>query len=198
MALPKILVFAGSLRTGSHNARLAALAAKELTLADGDVTRISLADYPLPIYDADLETKSGPPANAVRLKQAMMAHQGVFIASPEYNASITPLVKNTLDWISRVRERGEGALAAYRNRVFALGSASAERFGGMRSLLALRQVLEIGCGALVIPEQVSVIQADQAFDDMDNLKEARVAEQLRNVARALVEMARHMPEGSRR
>src|SRR5436190_14500186 len=192
MPLPKILVFAGSLRTGSYNGRLAALTAKELTLADADVTRISLADYPLPIYDADNEAKSGAPLNAVKLKQVMAAHQGVFIASPEYNASITPLLKNTLDWISRVRERGDQPLAAYKHRVFALGAASRGRYGGMRSLMALRQVLEIGCGALVIPEQVSVIQADQAFDDLDNLKEARVADQLRNVARMLVDMARQV------
>jgi NAD(P)H-dependent FMN reductase len=192
MALPKILVFAGSLRTSSYNGRLAALAAKELLLADADVMRISLADYPLPIYDADDEAKSGPPPNAIKLKRAMAAHQGVFIASPEYNASITPLLKNTLDWVSRVRERGDAPLAAYKHRAFGLGAASAGRYGGMRSLMALRQVLEIGCGALVIPEQVSVIQADQAFDDMDNLKEARVADQLRTVARALVDMARQM------
>lgn len=190
MAPPKILVFPGSLRTGSHNVKLAALMVKELTIAEADVTRISLADFPLPIYDADLETKSGPPANAVKLKQMFMAHRGVFIAGPEYNASITPLLKNALDWVSRVRERGDPPLAAYKNRVFALGSASPGRFGGMRSLLAMRQVLEIGCGALVIPDQVSVAQAEDAFDDMDNLKDIRAAEQLRGVARRLIEMAR--------
>jgi len=119
MSVPKILVIPGSLRAQSYNGRLAALASKELTLADADVTRISLLDYPLPIYDADLAEKSGPPLNALRLKQLMSAHEGVFIASPEYNASITPLLKNTLDWISVVREGGEGELAAYQNRVFA-------------------------------------------------------------------------------
>ena len=193
MAPPKILVFPGSLRTGSYNVRLAALMVKELTMAEVEVTRISLGDFPLPIYDADLETKSGPPANAVKLKQMIMAHRGVFIAGPEYNASITPLLKNALDWVSRVRERGDPPLAAYKNRVFALGSASPGRFGGMRSLLAMRQVLEIGCGALVIPEQISVAQAEEAFDQMDNFKDVRQAEQLRAVARRLVEMAALMP-----
>ena len=85
MATPKILVFPGSTRTGSHNVRLAALAAKELTLIDVDVTRISLADYPLPLYEGDLEANAGPPANALKLKQMIMAHHGVFIASPEYS-----------------------------------------------------------------------------------------------------------------
>src|SRR5438477_5139544 len=111
MPTPKILVMPGSLRRGSHNSRLAALASKELALADADVTRISLADYPLPLYDADLTAKSGPPANAVKLKQLLCAHSGIFIASPEYNASITPLLKNTIDWISVVRERDEAQLA---------------------------------------------------------------------------------------
>ncbi len=103
MAVPKILVIPGSLRAKSYNVRLAALATKELMLADADVTRISLLDYPLPIYDADSAETAGPPPNAVKLKQLMSAHQGVFIASPEYNASITPLIKNTIDWISAVR-----------------------------------------------------------------------------------------------
>ncbi|MES1155748.1 MAG: NAD(P)H-dependent oxidoreductase [Pseudorhodoplanes sp.] len=191
MSTPKILVFAGSIRTGSFNARLAALAAKELALAGADVTRISLQDFPLPIYDGDLEANSGPPANAVKLKQMMMAHQGVFIASPEYNASVTPLLKNTLDWISRMREGKETPLAAYKNRVFALGSASNGVYGGMRSLLALRQVLEIGCGALVIPDQVAVSRAADAYDDMDNLKDDRSADLLRAVVRRLIDMARH-------
>jgi NAD(P)H-dependent FMN reductase len=193
MPLPKILVFAGSLRTGSYNARLAALAAKELTLADAEVTRISLADYPLPMYDADHESKSGPPLNAIKLRQVIAAHHGIFIATPEYNASITPLVKNSIDWITRVRERdGADGYAVFKNRVFALGSASTGRFGGMRSLLMLRQVLEVGCGALVIPEQVSIVHADEAFDERDNLKDARLADQLREVAQALVEMARQL------
>ena len=187
MSYPKILVIPGSLRAKSYNVRLAALATKELTLADADVTRISLVDYPLPIYDADLNAKSGPPANAVKLKQLLCAHSGIFIASPEYNASITPLIKNTIDWISMVRERGDPPLAAYQNRVFALGAASPGRSGGMQSLIALRQVLAVGCRALVIPEQVSVPNAGDAFDDMDQLKDARAAGQLKTVVRKLLE-----------
>jgi chromate reductase, NAD(P)H dehydrogenase (quinone) len=192
MAAPKILVIPGSLRTGSHNARLAALAIKELVLAEADVTRISLADYPLPIYDADLEAKSDVPHNAVALKRVVSAHQGVLIVTPEYNASVPPLVKNTIDWISRVRERGEAPLAMFKHRVFALGAASPGPFSGMRSLLALRQVLEIGCGALVIPEQIAVGRADQAFDDMDNLKDERLAATLKASVHALIDAAQRM------
>jgi chromate reductase, NAD(P)H dehydrogenase (quinone) len=190
MAAPKILVIPGSLRAKSYNVRLAALATKELMLADADVTRISLLDYPLPIYDADTAETAGPPPNAVKLKQLMSVHQGVFIASPEYNASITPLIKNTIDWVSAVREGGEAPLAAYQNRVFALGGASPGRSGATHSLLALRQVLAVGCRALVIAEQVTVPNAEQAFDDMDELKDARAAGQLKLVIRKLVDTAK--------
>ena len=192
MAQPKILVFAGSIRTGSFNARLAALAAKELALTGAEVTRISLEDYPLPIYDGDDEAKTGVPANARNLKQMMAEHQGVFIASPEYNASIAPLLKNTIDWISRVRERGEPALAVFRNRAFAIGGASDSAYGAMRSLMALRQVLELGCGALVLPEQITVFRAGEAFDEMDNLKEERAAASLKRVVARLADAAREM------
>jgi len=190
MARPGILVIPGSLRARSFNVRLAALAAKELMLVDAEVTRISLMDFPLPLYDGDLAEKSGPPLNALRLKQLMCAHQGVFIVSPEYNASITPLMKNTIDWISVVRERGEAPLAAYQNRVFALGGASPGRSGATHSLLALRQVLAVGCRALVIAEQVTVPNAEQAFDEMDELKDARAAAQLKLVVRKLVDTAK--------
>jgi chromate reductase, NAD(P)H dehydrogenase (quinone) len=190
MAAPKILVLAGSIRTGSFNARLAALAAKELALAEADVTLISLADFPMPLYDGDLEAASGPPENAYKLKRLMCLQQGVFIASPEYNASITPLLKNTLDWVSRVREGREPPLAAYKGRAFALGAASNGTYGGMRSLIALRQVLELGCGALVIPEQLAVREAASAFDEMDNLKDERTARVLQAVVNRLIDMAR--------
>ena len=188
MANPKILVLPGSTRAGSHNVRLAALAAKELTLIDADVTRISLADYPLPIYEADLDAR-GQPANAVKLKQMMMAHHGVFIATPEYSASVPPMLKNALDWVSRVRERGDPTYAAFKGRVFAIASASPGKFGGLRAAMALRQVLELGCGALVIPEQVSISQADHAFDDMDNIADTNTANLLRAQLSRLVEMA---------
>jgi chromate reductase, NAD(P)H dehydrogenase (quinone) len=192
MPIPKVLVFAGSIRTGSFNARLAAIAAKEIARAEAEVTRISLLDFPLPLYDGDLEARSGPPENAMKLKRMFCAHQGVFIASPEYNASLTPLLKNTIDWISRVREKQEPPLSAYRNRVFALGAASNGNFGGMRSLMALRQSLELGCGALVIPEQIAVREASHAFDENDELKDERSAALLRALARRLVEVARQI------
>ncbi|MGE3148380.1 MAG: NADPH-dependent FMN reductase [Pseudorhodoplanes sp.] len=189
---PKILIFAGSIRTGSFNAQLAALAARELTLIGADVTLISLLDYPMPLYDADAEAQSGQPDNAIKLKRMMCAHQGVFIASPEYNASVTPLLKNTLDWVSRVREDREPPLSAFRNRVFAIGAASNGRYGGMRSLMALRQVLELGCGALVIPEQIAVARASEAFDELGNLGEESNARLLKLCVQRLHDMARQL------
>lgn len=189
MAIPKILVLASSTRTGSYNVKLAALAAKELTLIDADVTRISLVDYDLPIYDPDLDARVGQPANALRLKQMIAAHHGVFIASAEYSASVTPILKNAIDWVACVRERGDPAYAAFRGRAFAISAASQEAGGGLHTLTALRQILELGCGALVIPEQVAIAQADQAFDDMDNIIETRTANLLRAQLARLVEMA---------
>lgn len=190
MSNPKILVIPGSLRSGSYNVKLAALATKELALAEADVTRISLADYPLPLYDADLLAKAGPPDNALKLKRLLEAHRGIFIASPEYNASITPLLKNTIDWISVVREPGEAQLAMFQNRAFALGGASPGRSGALNSLLTLRQVLAIGCRALVVPEQVAIPNAAQAFDERDMLTDARSADLLKTVVRKLVSYAR--------
>jgi NAD(P)H-dependent FMN reductase len=191
MPIPKILVFAGSIRTGSMNAQLAALAAKEFSLAGADTTRISLVDFQMPIYDGDLEARSGPPDAAVSLKRMMQQHHGIFIASPEYNASVTPLLKNTLDWMSRVRDGKEAPLAVYKDRAFALGGASNGAYGAMRSLMALRQVLEQGCGALVIPDQIAVARAGDAFDEMDNFKDEANAKRLKAVVQGLIEFARH-------
>ena len=186
----KILVIAGSIRAGSFNARLAAAATKELALMDAEVTRISLADYPMPIYDGDLETKSGQPDNALKLKRHFMAHQGIFIVSPEYNASITPLLKNTLDWVSRVRDDGSAGLEVYKSRLFALGAASPGGTGGMRGLVAVRNVLEMGLGALVLPDQVLVPRAMNAFDDHGHLVDKEAQERFKTVIAKLASAAR--------
>jgi NAD(P)H-dependent FMN reductase len=189
MPAPKILVLPGSVRAGSDNARLAALAAKELTLADADVTQVSLTDYPMPLYDPTVKAVSGAPPNAIKLKRMIAAHQGVFLTTPELNASVPPVVVNMLGWISVVRERNDSPHGVFHGRVFALGAATRDSYGGIRALMALRQVLEIGCGALVLPEQIAVPAAETAFDDMDNLRDERLAELLRAIARRLVELS---------
>lgn len=190
MPAPKILVLPGSTRTGSYNVKLAALAVKELTLLDIDTTRISLADYSLPLYDPDLDARSGQPESARKLKQMIAAHHGVLIASPDYSASVSPLMKNAIDWVSRVRERGDPTYAAFRGRAFAICSASPEPAGGLAGLLALRQILQVGCGALVIPEQVAIGRADHAFDDMGHIADAHSANQFHAMLTRLVDMAR--------
>ena len=186
---PKILVFAGSIRTGSSNARLAARAVKEFLDAGAEVTWISLIDYAMPLYDGDL-ARSGPPENAVNLKRLMTSHQGVLIVTPEHNASIPPLLTNTIDWLSRVHERNEAPLAAFKNRVFAVCAASDRPSGGLYALLALRQILTIGCGALVIPEQLAVAHASEAFDQHDDLKDETSRMQLQRLVQSLLTAAR--------
>lgn len=175
MAGARILVFGGSIRTGSWSAKLAALAARELALLDADVSLISLADYPMPIYDADLEARSGVPENAKKLRAMMNAHQGVYIATPEYNASIPPLLKNAIDWISRP---GGGGDNPYPHCIFALGATSNGRFGGYRALIALRQVLELGLQALVLPNQVALSHVGEALDETGGIKDPQVAKLL--------------------
>ncbi len=184
MTYPRILVFSGSSRAGSINSKLAALVTRELALGDAEVTRISLADYPLPIYDGDDEAQNGVPENAAKLKQLFTGHQGIFIASPEYNGSVTPLLKNTIDWISRVRD-DTPPIASFRDRVFALGAASPGGYGGMCGLMALRQILVQALGATVIPEQVLVPRAGDAFGDLDQLTDKRAAKQLQTLVRRL-------------
>ena len=191
MSILKILVIPGSLRTGSHNAKLAAAAAHEFALAGVDVTRISLADFPLPIYDGDLQAKSGVPRNAVNLKRMMGSHQGVLIVTPEYNSSVPPLVKNTIDWITRVQDPHESRGQVFRERPFAIAAASEGRLGGTRALAALRLILS-ACHATVVPNQLALSFADQAYDDMDRLRNQADIEALKALVTQLIEVSQHM------
>ena len=127
MAALKILVIPGSLRTGSLNAKLAAVAAYRFAQAGAEVTRISLADFPLPIYDGDLQARSGVPKNAINLKRMIGAHHGVLIVTPEYNASIPPLVKNTIDWVTRVQDGQETRGQVFHGRPFAIAAAASAK-----------------------------------------------------------------------
>jgi chromate reductase, NAD(P)H dehydrogenase (quinone) len=186
----KLLFLAGSARAGSLNVKLAQLAAAIASANGLPATFADLGDYPLPLYDGDLETKSGLPENAAKLKALMLIHKGVFIAAPEYNASITPLLKNTLDWISRVKDEGEPPLYVFKSRVFALGAASPGGFGGLRGCLATRQVLELGLGALVLPDQILVPKATSAFDEHGHLVDKALNAQLKAVVERLAVAAR--------
>jgi chromate reductase len=191
MSALKILVIPGSLRTGSLNAKLAAAAAYQFTQAGAEVTRISLGDFPLPIYDGDLQTKSGVPKHAINLKRMMSAHHGVLIVTPEYNSSVPPLVKNTLDWVTRVQDAHETRGQVFRERPFAIAAASEGRLGGTRCLAALRLILS-ACHATVIPNQLALSFANEAYDDMDRLKHAGDIEALNAMVRQLIDVSQHM------
>jgi chromate reductase len=191
MSALKILVIPGSLRSGSHNAKLAAAASHELAQQGVEVTRISLGDFPLPIYDGDLQAKSGVPKNAVNLKRMMSAHHGVLIVTPEYNSSVPALVKNTIDWVSRVQDGHETRGQVFRERAFAIASASESRLGGTRSLAALRLILT-ACHATVIPNQLALSFASEAYDDMDRLKHPADIESLAALVRQLIEVSQRM------
>ncbi|QPF84900.1 NAD(P)H-dependent oxidoreductase [Bradyrhizobium genosp. L] len=191
MSALKILVIPGSLRTGSLNAKLSAVLAQELAQLGADVSRISLGDFPLPIYDGDLQVKSGVPQHAVNLKRMIGAHHGVLFVTPEYNSSVPALVKNTIDWISRVQDPHEVRGQVFYDRVFALAAASGNRLGGTRALAALRLILS-ACRANVIPNQLALSHAEQAYDDMDRLKHPADVEAMAALLRQLIDHSQRM------
>lgn len=190
MTSPKILVFAGSIRTGAFSGKLAAAAAKELALNDAEVTLISLADYPLPIFNADEEKADGVPESGRKLARQIAAHQGVFIATPEYNNSLPPLLKNAIDWVSRIKD-GE---TAFRERIYGLGSSSPGPYGGARALHDLRKVVLNGLGGIIIPDKVELTHAGEAFDESGNLTAEAARNRLTKLAKSLVKYAARLAD----
>jgi NAD(P)H-dependent FMN reductase len=168
---PRVLALAGSARAGSFNRKLIRIAADGARAAGADVTLVELRDCPLPLYDADLEAAEGLPANARKLKDLFLAHRGLLIASPEYNSSLTPLLKNTIDWVSR-SAAGEAPLACFDGKVAALMSASPGSLGGLRGLTVLRLCLS-SIRVLVLPDQVAVPGANDAFSDDGRLRDEK-------------------------
>jgi len=184
---PNILVFAGSARVASINKKLALLAAGLAEKEGAHVTYIDLKDYPLPIYDEDLEQAEGLPPNALRLKELFLAHDALLMACPEYNSSITPLWKNTIDWISR-SSADEAPLAAYKGKVAALLAASPGGFGGLRGLVHYRQILG-NIGVVVLPDQLTVPAAHLAFAEDGTLSDPSLVKRLGGVVQSLVKWA---------
>ncbi|EKF41680.1 NADPH-dependent FMN reductase [Nitratireductor indicus] len=187
--IPRILVFAGSTRTGAFSGRTADAATKELAEQGAEVTRISLADYPLPIMDQDLEKEKGIPESALKLGGLIAAHDGVLIASPEYNASIPPLLKNTVDWVSRISKIDGRPVRPWAGKVVGLCSSSDGNFAGIRGLYHLRAVL-MNCRAEIVTPQCSVARAQDAFDEEGNFKDERTRGMMEGVCRAVIEHAR--------
>jgi NAD(P)H-dependent FMN reductase len=190
MATPQILAFAGSTRTDSYNKKLVRLAADAARAAGATVTLIDLRDFPLPLFDEDFETANGLPETAKKLKDLMKEHDGFLIASPEYNSSITAVLKNAIDWASRPETEDEPPLVAYRGKVAALFSASPGGLGGLRALVHVRAILG-NIGVLVLPDQVAISAAYDAFED-GKLKDARKSKQVADLAAALVSTVRKL------
>lgn len=187
---PKILCFAGSLRTDSLNKKLVKVAMAGAAKAGADTTFVDLKDYPMPIYDGDIESSQGIPENAKKLKQLLKQHQGLLLACPEYNSSITAALKNAIDWCSRP-ETGERSLECFTGKVAGLLAASPGGFGGLRGLVTVRSILG-NIGVVVLPEQVAVAAADKAFDQSGNLTDAKQLSSVQNIGARVAEVTANL------
>ena len=167
----KIVAFAGSLRSGSHNKKLIRIAAAGARAAGAQVTDLDLRDMPMPLYDGDIEREHGLPPNARVFKRLLAENQGMLISSPEYNSAFPAVLKNAIDWASRP-EPNEPALAAFKGKVAGLMAASPGQLGGVRGLAVLRSILS-NIGVVVIPTQMAISRANDAFDVDGSLKDER-------------------------
>jgi chromate reductase len=184
--IPKILAFAGSTRTDSFNKKLVKVAAAGARDAGADVTTIDLRDYQMPLYDEDLEKKDGLPSSTRKLKELMLSHQGFLISSPEYNSSISGVLKNTIDWTS-IQSDGEAPLACFKDKVSGIMSASPGGLGGLRGLVHVRAILE-NIGVLVIPTQVAISKAHEAFNLDGTMKDTKQEQQVKKIGANLTQM----------
>jgi NAD(P)H-dependent FMN reductase len=183
MSVPKILAFAGSSRRDSFNKKLVKIAAEGARLAGAEVTYVDFKDLPMPLFDEDLEAEAGIPENVKTFKAVMKAHQGLLIACPEYNSSITPLLKNAIDWASRP-EPGEPGLICFRDKVAVIMSASPGALGGLRGLVHVRAILG-NIGVLVLPNQKGIAKAHEAFDENGQLKDEQQQQEIHQLGNKL-------------
>jgi NAD(P)H-dependent FMN reductase len=190
MSPPRIVAFAGSLRAESYNRRLVKIAIAAAEKAGAAVTHADLREFRMPVFDEDLEREQGMPEPARRFKQLLIESQGMIIAAPEYNSSISSPLKNAIDWASR-RAKGEASLLAYQGKVAGLLAASPGALGGLRGLVTVRSILG-NIGVVVLPEQVAVAKAHEAFDGSGNLKDAALQAKVEDVARKVVEVTRKL------
>ena len=185
--MAKVLAFSGSARNGSYNQQLVSNATRGAEATGAEVNLINLADFELPIYNEDLERDAGTPENAKRLKQLFVEHHGLLIASPEYNSSVTAMLKNAIDWISRPAEN-ESPLVAFRGKVAGLMAASPGGLGGLRGLVHLRAILG-NIGVIVLPDQMAISRAFEAFDDDGVLKDEKQRSIVEGIGRSVAETA---------
>jgi len=192
MASPKILALAGSTRQNSYNQQVLDIAVDGAREAGAEVTMVNLKHYSLPLFNEDLERSAGEPEAAAKLKQLFFEHDGLLIASPEYNSSITPLLKNTIDWVSR-KVGDETPLQAYRGKVATLMSASPGALGGLRGLVHLRSILG-NIGVVVLPDQIAVSRAHEALNDDGQLKDENLQKNVRGLGGNLAEMLKKLAD----
>ncbi len=179
---PKILAFAGSLRKDSYNKKLIKIAVKGAQEAGGDVNLIDLFDYQLPIYNEDIETASGLPEKAKELKKIMIESDGFLLSCPEYNSSITAVLKNTIDWASRPASPNEENLICFKKKVVTLMSASPSGWGGLRGLVTVRSIFgNINC--IVLPNQKCISRAFEAFNPDGSLRDPKAQEEVIQLGR---------------
>lgn len=186
MTKPKILAFAGSTRTDSFNKKLVKIAVTGAIEGGADVTVIDLRDFAMPLYDGDLEQQQGLPSNAKKLKDLMLSHQGLLISAPEYNSSISGVLKNTIDWVSRP-SAGEGSLACFKGKVAGIMSASPGGLGGLRGLVHVRAILE-NISVLVIPDQIAVGKAHEVFNADGTLKDKKQEDQVKRIGSSVAKL----------
>lgn len=187
MSKIKILAFAGSTRKESLNKKLVKVAAAGAESAGAAVTVVDLRDYPMPLFDGDLEAAQGMPEKAKELKKLLQEHDGILISSPEYNSGYSAVLKNTIDWLSRQSEQGEKPLSAFSGKYAALMAASPGALGGLRGLFQLRELLQ-NIQVTVMPRMQSVGQAQAAFDDDGKMKEENMAKSVAGLGRELVQL----------
>jgi len=180
----RLLAFCGSARKESFNRRLLTAAVSSARAAGAAVTELDLRADLLPIYDGDLEATQGLPAAALELKARFASHDGFLIASPEYNGFFSPLLKNTLDWVSRP---APNAPAPYAGKAAGLLAASPGALGGIRCLPHLRLLLT-NLGVTVSPAQLALGQADQAFAGDGSLADAHQQKMLDKVVADLIRL----------
>lgn len=181
---PRIVAFAGSTREGSFNRKLVRIAAESARSAGADVTVVELREHPLPLYDADLETAQGWPENAKKLREIFLQHDGFMIASPEYNNGISGVLKNMIDWVSRPLP-GVPRYDSFLHKPAVIMSASGTQFGGVRGLMMLKITLS-AVSMIVLPNQVMIPRADQAFDEYGKIKDPKTEEQIQKLGAVIV------------
>lgn len=186
----KILAFAGSLRSGSLNKKLVRIAADGARGAGGEVTEIDLRDVPMPLYDGDIEREQGLPPNAKLFKRLLMEHHGFLVSTPEYNSAIPAVLKNAIDWASRA-EPEEPPLVAFKGKVAGVMSASPGNLGGVRSLMMVRAILS-HIGVVVVPTQIGIARANEAFDPQGNIKDDRQGDTVRSIGAEVVTFVRKL------